>query len=182
MGRMGRIARNPVAIPAGVEVDLRDGAIAVRGKQGSLELSVHPGVRIARDGEILTFTPVAGVRDGNAQAGTARALVANMVTGVTEGFERKLLLRGVGYRAQLKGSDTLNLALGFSHPVDFKIPEGVAVETPSLTEVRVTGIDKQRVGQVAANIRALRPPEPYKGKGVRYADEVIVLREAKKKK
>ena len=177
---MSRVAKAPIKIPAGVEVKLADRKIAIKGKQGQLELDVHSAVEIKQEDGVLTFAPKTGDKLANALAGTFRALVNNMVTGVSAGFEKKLVLQGVGYRAKATGN-VLNLSLGFSHPVDYTLPEGVSVETPSQTEVVIKGIDKQKVGQVAAEIRGYRPPEPYKGKGVRYADENVRHKEAKKK-
>ncbi|WP_221797420.1 50S ribosomal protein L6 [Oceanobacter mangrovi] len=178
---MSRVAKAPVQIPAGVEVKLAEGKIAVKGKQGSLELDVHSYVSISQEENVLKFAPTnENDKKANAMAGTFRALVNNMVTGVSVGFEKKLVLQGVGYRAKATGN-TLNLNLGFSHPIDYQLPEGVSVETPSQTEILIKGIDKQAVGQVAAEIRGYRPPEPYKGKGVRYADENVRRKEAKKK-
>lgn len=177
---MSRVAKAPVQIPAGVEVKLAGDKISVKGKQGQLELDVHSAVEIKQEENVLTFAPKAADKQSNALAGTFRALVNNMVTGVSVGFEKKLVLQGVGYRAKAAGK-TLNLSLGFSHPVDYELPEGVTAETPSQTEVVIKGIDKQVVGQVAAEIRGYRPPEPYKGKGVRYADENVRRKEAKKK-
>lgn len=177
---MSRVASKPVALPKGVEYKLDGGTVRVKGSKGEQSLTLHPEVSIAEEDGSLQVSTEAIDRKVVAMAGTTRALVANMITGVSEGFERKLELRGVGYRAQAKGK-SLNLTLGFSHPVDYPVPEGVTIETPSQTEVVVTGADKQKVGQVAAEIRAFRPPEPYKGKGVRYADERVVLKEAKKK-
>jgi large subunit ribosomal protein L6 len=177
---MSRVAKNPVDLPAGVEIKIDGQAVNVKGSKGSLEHTVHHSVEIKQDGNVLTFAPKDGSKSANALAGTTRALLNNMVTGVSQGFEKKLQLVGVGYRAQAQGQK-LNLTLGFSHPVDYPVPEGVTVETPSQTEVVVKGFDKQKVGQVAAEIRAYRPPEPYKGKGVKYADEIIVRKEAKKK-
>ncbi len=177
---MSRVAKKPVAIPAGVEVKIEGDAVAVKGAKGQLQFTLHPDVRVEREGDELRVTARGNGKQANAMAGTTRALVSNMVTGVSQGFEKKLTLVGVGYRAQAQGK-TLNLTLGFSHPVNYPVPEGVTVETPSQTEVVIRGVDKQQVGQVAAEIRAYRPPEPYKGKGVRYADEQIVLKEAKKK-
>lgn len=177
---MSRVAKAPVTIPAGVEVKIAAGKIAIKGKQGQLELDVHSDVEIKQEENVLTFAPRTGEKQANALAGTFRALVNNMVTGVTAGFEKKLVLQGVGYRAKAAGK-TLNLTLGFSHPIDYELPEGVSVETPSQTEIVIKGIDKQKVGQVAAEIRGYRPPEPYKGKGVRYADENVRRKEAKKK-
>lgn len=177
---MSRVAKAPVQIPAGVEVKLAGDKISVKGKQGQLELDVHSAVEVKQEENVLTFAPKTGDKKDNALAGTFRALVNNMVTGVSVGFEKKLVLQGVGYRAKAAGK-TLNLSLGFSHPVDYELPEGVTAETPSQTEVVIKGIDKQVVGQVAAEIRGYRPPEPYKGKGVRYADENVRRKEAKKK-
>ncbi len=177
---MSRVAKAPVSIPAGVEVKLAADKITVKGKQGQLELDVHSSVEISQEENVLKFAPRKSDKQSNALAGTFRALVNNMVTGVSVGFEKKLVLQGVGYRAKASGK-TLNLSLGFSHPVDYTLPEGVTAETPSQTEVVIKGIDKQQVGQVAAEIRGYRPPEPYKGKGVRYADEHVRRKEAKKK-
>lgn len=177
---MSRIAKAPVAIPAGVEVKLAEDTITIKGKQGELTLNVHASVAISQEENDLKFAPKKADKQSNALAGTFRALVNNMVTGVSVGFEKKLILQGVGYRAKAAGN-TLNLSLGFSHPVDYVLPEGVTAETPNQTEVVIKGIDKQQVGQVAAEIRAYRPPEPYKGKGVRYADETVRRKEAKKK-
>ena len=177
---MSRIAKKPVAVPASVEVTENGQQITVKGPRGSLQHSVHELVEIKREDGELSFSPRDESKAANALAGTTRALVSNLVTGVTDGFEKKLELVGVGYRAQAKGK-VLNLTLGFSHPVAYEVPEGITVETPSQTEIILKGADKQRVGQTAAEIRAFRPPEPYKGKGVRYADEVVVRKEAKKK-
>jgi large subunit ribosomal protein L6 len=177
---MSRIAKYPVPIPAGVEVKLGGDVVTVKGKMGSLQLNLHPAVEIVNKDNVLTFAPRDQDPKSDAMAGTFRALLNNMVTGVTAGFEKKLELVGVGYRAQVQGK-ALNLTLGFSHPVVYPIPEGITAETPSQTEIVVKGVDKQKVGQVAADIRAFRPPEPYKGKGVKYADEVIARKEAKKK-
>jgi len=177
---MSRVAKAPVAIPAGVEVKLADDKITIKGKQGQLELDVHASVAISQEENELKFAPKSADKQANALAGTFRSLVNNMVTGVSVGFEKKLILQGVGYRAKASGK-TLNLSLGFSHPVDYALPEGVTAETPSQTEVVIKGIDKQQVGQVAAEIRGYRPPEPYKGKGVRYANENVRRKEAKKK-
>jgi large subunit ribosomal protein L6 len=177
---MSRIAKYPVVVPAGVEVTLATDKISVKGPLGTLTQALKSNVAVEREGDKL----LCKARDNSAQAdalsGTMRALLANMVVGVSKGFERKLTLVGVGYRAQAAG-DTLNLTLGFSHPVAYKMPKGVKVATPSQTEIVLTGADKQQVGQVAAEIRAYREPEPYKGKGVRYADEVVILKETKKK-
>lgn len=177
---MSRVAKKPVALPKGVELKVSHSTLTVKGPKGTLSMDVHPQIGIEQTEEGAQVKVNSGDRKLVAMAGTTRALLANMVTGVSEGFERKLELKGVGYRAQSKGK-VLNLTLGFSHPVDYPVPEGITVETPSQTEVVVKGIDKQVVGQVAAEIRAYRPPEPYKGKGVRYADERVVLKEAKKK-
>ena len=177
---MSRVANQPVVFPSGVEVAVDGRSVMVKGPKGVLRHELHPAVEISQTDNVLSFAPRAGQPNADAQAGTARALLSNMVKGVSDGFEKKLQLVGVGYRAQAKGQ-VLNLSLGFSHPVEFSIPDGVTVETPSQTEILVKGIDKQRVGQVAAIIRSFRPPEPYKGKGVRYADELVVRKEAKKK-
>ena len=177
---MSRVAKNPVALPQGVEVNLAGAQISVKGPLGTLTLARNAAVDVVQAGAELQVKAVAGAENGNALSGTTRALLANLVNGVSKGFEKKLTLVGVGYRAQAQG-DTLNLSLGFSHPVAHKMPAGVKVETPSQTEIVIKGIDKQQVGQVAAEIRAYRKPEPYKGKGVRYADEVVILKETKKK-
>ena len=177
---MSRIANAPVVIPKGVEVNLNGNALSVKGSNGALDFTVHDDVSASFDDGVLTFKARKGDRPSVAMAGTMRALASNMVTGVSEGFTRKLELVGVGYRAQVQGKK-LNLTLGFSHPVVYDIPEGITVECPSQTEILVKGADKQKVGQVSAEIRAWRPPEPYKGKGVRYADERIIRKEAKKK-
>ena len=177
---MSRVAKNPIVLPQGVDVSLDGGAITVKGPLGSIKFEANSAVSVQKDGQSLRCAPVDGALNANAMSGTVRAILANMVAGVSKGFERKLSLVGVGYRAQAQG-DTLNLTLGFSHPIAYKMPVGVKCETPSQTEIIIKGVDKQRVGQVAAEVRAYRPPEPYKGKGVRYADEVIVLKETKKK-
>lgn len=177
---MSRIAKQPVELPKGVEVNINGQAVTVKGGKGSLSHDIHNSVGITQEDNVLTFAPRDGSKTAMALAGTTRALLNNMVRGVSEGFEKKLQLVGVGYRAQAQGQK-LNLTLGFSHPVDYVVPEGISVETPSQTEVIVKGVDKQKVGQVAAEIRAYRPPEPYKGKGVKYVDEIIVRKEAKKK-
>lgn len=176
---MSRVANNPVSIPGGVNVTIDGGVVRVKGKKGELAHKLHKLVGIVQDNNILNVTAKAATKNARCLAGTTRALVQNMVTGVTEGFERKLEIVGVGYRAQVQGK-VLNLTLGFSHPVQLKIPEGITVETPSQTEVIVRGADRQRVGQFAADVRAYREPEPYKGKGVKYSDEHIVRKEAKK--
>ncbi|MGI9309481.1 MAG: 50S ribosomal protein L6 [Gammaproteobacteria bacterium] len=177
---MSRVAKKPVPLPQGVEVNQADGTLAVKGPKGQLKLELNAEVGANVDGETVVFSPKSESRFAVAMAGTTRSLVSNMVVGVSEGFEKKLELIGVGYRAKAQGK-SLNLTLGFSHPVDYKLPEGVTVDTPSQTEIVVKGIDKQQVGQVAAEIRRFRPPEPYKGKGVRYSDEHVVRKEAKKK-
>lgn len=177
---MSRVAKAPVAIPAGVEVKLNGQEITVKGGKGELSRVINDAVVVAQEENNLTFTPVEGVAKSNAQAGTARALVNNMVVGVTAGFTKKLILKGVGYRAAVKGT-SVSLTLGFSHPVEHALPEGIKAECPSQTEIVLTGCDKQLVGQVAADIRSYREPEPYKGKGVRYADEYVRTKEAKKK-
>ncbi|MCX9155906.1 50S ribosomal protein L6 [Niveibacterium sp. 24ML] len=177
---MSRVAKNPVVLPQGVDVSVAAGEISVKGPLGALKQRLHAAVTVERDGDKLLCKAVEGAELGGALSGTTRALVANMVTGVTKGFERKLNLVGVGYRAQAQG-DKLNLTLGFSHPVVHQMPAGIKVETPTQTEILIKGIDKQLVGQVAAEVRAYRSPEPYKGKGVRYSDEVVVLKETKKK-
>ncbi len=177
---MSRIAKYPVEVPKGVEVSLSATEVAVKGPLGTLKQFMLPSVTVERDGEKLQCRAVAGSPDAGAMSGTMRALLNNMVTGVTKGFEKKLTLVGVGYRAQAQGSK-LNLTLGFSHPVVHEMPVGIKVETPTQTEILIKGIDKQVVGQVAAEVRAYRSPEPYKGKGVRYADEVVAIKETKKK-
>jgi large subunit ribosomal protein L6 len=176
---MSRVGKSPIALQ-GAEVAISDERITVKGPLGSITQAANKLVKVANDNGTLKFEPVNESREANAMSGTMRALVANMVHGVTKGFERKLTLVGVGYRAQAQG-DKLNLSLGFSHPVVHQMPEGVKAETPSQTEIVIKGIDKQKVGQVAAEVRGYRPPEPYKGKGVRYADEVVILKETKKK-
>ena len=178
---MSRIAKNPVALPSGVDLKIDGQKVDIKGAKGSFEYTVHETVQVSVDDGSLSFSPAEGANDSAwAMAGTMRSLVNNMVQGVSVGFERKLELVGVGYRAQLQGNK-LNLSLGFSHPVVYELPEGISAELPSQTEVVLKGIDKQLLGQVAANIRAYRPPEPYKGKGVKYAGEHIVRKEAKKK-
>ena len=177
---MSRIAQQPVTLPSGVEFQLSGTAVTIKGGKGSLSMDLNSEVQVSQDEGVLNVAPRSGSKFATAIAGTTRALLANMVTGVADGFERKLELVGVGYRAQAQGNK-LNLTLGFSHPVVYDVPEGISVETPSQTEVVVKGTDKQKVGQVAAEIRRYRPPEPYKGKGVRYADERVILKEAKKK-
>jgi large subunit ribosomal protein L6 len=177
---MSRVAKVPVGLPKGVEFKLDGSTVTLKGSKGSQSLNLHPEITVEEEDGSLKVATVKEDRKVVAMAGTTRALLANMALGVSEGFERKLELRGVGYRAQSKGK-SLNLTLGFSHPVNYPVPEGITIDTPSQTEVVVKGVDKQMVGQVAAEIRAFRPPEPYKGKGVRYADERVVIKEAKKK-
>ncbi len=177
---MSRVAKNPIVVPAGVEVTLAANKISVKGPKGALSQELKGDVSVERQGDVLLCKATNDTQQANAQSGTIRALLANMIIGVNQGFERKLTLVGVGYRAQAAG-DALNLTLGFSHPVVHKMPAGVKVATPTQTEIVLTGSDKQQVGQVAAEIRAYREPEPYKGKGVRYADEVVILKETKKK-
>ena len=181
---MSRIAKTPITIPDGVEVTQSGGVLTVKGKLGEMTMNIHSSVTINNSDNVLTFLPAETSqkeeKNAWAQAGTARANTFNLIKGVTEGWEKKLTLIGVGYRAQARGK-VLNLTLGFSHPVNYDLPEGVSAETPSQTEVVVKGIDKQKVGQAAAEIRAFRPPEPYKGKGVRYTDEQVVRKDAKKK-
>ena len=176
---MSRIANNPVSIPSGVDVNIAGNLITVKGSKGELSHEIHPLVTVQQEENELKTTINSNSKFAKALSGTTRALIQNIVTGVSEGFERKLEIVGVGYRAAVSGK-TLNLSLGFSHPVEFPIPEGITIETPSQTEIVIKGSDKQQVGQLAANIRAYRPPEPYKGKGVRYADERIIRKEAKK--
>ncbi len=177
---MSRVAKYPVSVPAGVDVNVSSTEVTVTGPLGSLTQALLPSVSVVRNGDELQCA-VSGVgANANAMSGTMRALLANMVVGVSKGFEKKLNLVGVGYRAQAQGTK-LNLTLGFSHPVVHEMPSGVKVETPTQTEILLKGVDKQQVGQVAAEIRAYRPPEPYKGKGVRYSDEVVVIKETKKK-
>lgn len=177
---MSRVAKNPVTVSAGVEVNFGTDALTVKGKNGALSLPLTGAVKVELNDGQLTFAAADDSKHAVAMSGTVRALVANMVKGVSEGFEKKLQLIGVGYRAQAQGK-TLNLSLGFSHPVVYEMPEGVSVATPSQTEIVLTGADKQAVGQAAAEIRGYRPPEPYKGKGVRYVGEQVIMKEAKKK-
>lgn len=175
-----RVARNPVAIPSGVDVTIEGQLLKVKGPKGELERTNHDLVTCALVENTLQFAPANDQKTANALAGTSRALAANMVTGVSEGFERKLTMIGVGYRAKAQG-DSIEINVGFSHPVNITMPEGLSVETPTQTEIVIKGIDKQRVCQMAANIREIRPPEPYKGKGIRYSDEIVIKKEAKKK-
>ncbi|MGE0080817.1 MAG: 50S ribosomal protein L6 [Thiohalomonadaceae bacterium] len=176
---MARVS-NPISVPAGVTVTVSGQTIAAKGPKGSAQYTVNNKVKINQEGSTMRFTANDGHEDAIALIGTTRAQVANVFRGVSAGFERKLELVGVGYRAQAQGK-VLNLSLGFSHPVNYAIPEGITIETPTQTEILIKGIDKQKVGQVAAEIRQYRPPEPYKGKGVKYADEIIIRKEAKKK-
>ncbi len=177
---MSRIGKMPVTIPAGVDVSIANGLISVKGSGGSLSLAQNALVSVDRQDGKLSFAPVGDSREANAMSGTLRQLVNNMVVGVSAGFEKKLSLVGVGFKAQAAGSK-LNLSVGFSHPVNKDMPEGITVATPTPTEVVIKGADRQRVGQIAAEIRAIRPPEPYKGKGIRYVGERIVIKETKKK-
>jgi large subunit ribosomal protein L6 len=177
---MSRVAKNPVSLPAGVEVKLSAEEIEVKGSKGSLKMDLDSAVEVKQDGSAITFTPRNGGKFANAISGTTRALVSNMVQGVTAGYEKKLQLIGVGYRAAVQGNK-INLTLGFSHPVEYEVPQGVSAEAVSQTELLIKGTDKQLVGQVAAEIRGYRPPEPYKGKGVRYVGENVRRKEAKKK-
>ena len=177
---MSRIAKMPVAVPQGVDVSIKDDRIDVKGAGGNLSLARNELVKVTSEGGSLSFLPADESREANAMSGTMRQLVNNMVQGVTKGFEKKLSLVGVGYKAQAQGAK-LNLTVGYSHPVNKEMPAGITVTTPTPTEVVVKGADRQRVGQVAAEIRAIRPPEPYKGKGIRYVDEKITIKETKKK-
>jgi large subunit ribosomal protein L6 len=177
---MSRVGKMPVAIPAGVDVSIKEDQISVKGSGGSLSLARNALVKVANNDGKLSFEPANDSREANAMSGTVRQLVNNMVVGVTKGFEKKLSLIGVGYKAQAQGAK-LNLSVGFSHPVNKDMPQGITVATPTPTEVVIKGADRQRVGQVAAEIRAIRPPEPYKGKGIRYADEKVAIKETKKK-
>ena len=176
---MSRIASNPVSIPDGVDVNIVGSMVTIKGSKGELSHDIHPLVKVEQEDNELKTTVTNNSKFANALSGTTRALIQNIVIGVSVGFERKLEIVGVGYRAAVSGK-VLNLTLGFSHPVVFDIPEDITIETPSQTEIIIKGVDKQQVGQVAANIRAYRPPEPYKGKGVRYSDERIIRKEAKK--
>lgn len=177
---MSRIAKYPIVLPKDVEVSLAGGTVSVKGPLGVLARLLDPNVEVTRNGDRLQCKALGNSRQARAMSGTMRALIANMVTGVTKGFERRLALVGVGYRAQAQG-EKLNLALGFSHPVVHQMPKGIKVATPTQTEIVISGADRQLVGRIAAEIRDCKPPEPYKGKGVRYANEVIVLKETKKK-
>ena len=177
---MSRIGKKPITLPKGVEAKIDANSVTIKAQKGSYTLVLHPHVSVKNDNGTLHVEQKVDLQEANAASGTTRALLANAVKGVTEGFSKKLELVGVGYRAQAQGK-TLNLTLGFSHPVNYKVPDGITIETPSQTEVIIKGLDRQKVGQVAADIRGFRPPEPYKGKGVRYSDERVVLKEAKKK-
>jgi len=176
---MSRIANKPVTVPKGVEATINGNDIRIKGSKGEMSFSVHSQVKVEKEEDIIKVSVLNKSKFANALSGTTRALLQNMLTGVSIGYQKKLDIIGVGYRAQAQGKK-LNLTLGFSHPVEFEIPEGITIETPSQTEILIKGVDKQKVGQVAANIRAYRPPEPYKGKGVKYSDERIVRKEAKK--
>ncbi|ANG64774.1 50S ribosomal protein L6 [Marinobacterium aestuarii] len=177
---MSRVAKKPVVVPAGVDLKVDGLTITAKGKNGLLSLDVHPTVEVKQEENTLLFAPRDKSKLANALSGTTRSLVSNMVFGVAEGFKKTLELQGVGYRVALKGT-SLNLTLGFSHPVEYELPEGITAECPNQTTIVISGADKQRVGQVAAEVRGFRPPEPYKGKGVRYADEYVRRKEAKKK-
>jgi large subunit ribosomal protein L6 len=177
---MSRVGKMPVVIPAGVDVSVKDDQISVKGTGGTLALAQSALVKVTNEGDKLSFAPANESREANAMSGTMRQLVNNMVVGVSKGFEKKLNLIGVGYKASAQGNK-LNLAVGYSHPVNFDMPAGITVATPAPTEIVIKGADRQRVGQIAAEIRAVRPPEPYKGKGIRYSDEKITIKETKKK-
>jgi len=177
---MSRVGKQIVAVPAGVDVSFKENLISVKGAGGTLQLAINGLVTVQNDAGKLSFQPANASREADAMTGTMRQLVNNMVVGVTKGFERKLTLIGVGYKAQASGAK-LNLAVGYSHPVNFDMPAGISVATPTPTEIVIKGADRQRVGQIAAEIRSVRPPEPYKGKGIRYSDETVVIKETKKK-
>jgi large subunit ribosomal protein L6 len=177
---MSRVAKSPVEVPAAVTVSLNGQSLSVKGGKGTLALEINPSVEVKQVDNVLTFTPRDGAKQSDALAGTTRALVNNMIVGVTQGFEKRMNLVGVGYRVKAEGN-TVNLSVGLSHPVNYPLPKGVTAETPSQTEIVLRSTDKQLLGQVAAEIRAYREPEPYKGKGVRYADEIVLRKEAKKK-
>ena len=177
---MSRVGKTPVTIPQGVDVSINSSQISVKGAGGNLSVAANALVKVVNDAGKVSFTPANDSREANAMSGTLRQLVNNMVIGVSKGFEKKLTLVGVGYKAAAQGTK-LNLAVGFSHPVNKDMPAGIKVETPAPTEIIIKGADRQRVGQVAAEIRAIRPPEPYKGKGIRYSDEKVTLKETKKK-
>ncbi len=177
---MSRVGKMPVNVPSGVDVQIKGGQITVKGAGGSLSIAHNALVTVNNDAGKLSFAPADDSREANAMSGTLRQLVNNMVIGVTKGFERKLTLIGVGYKAQASGAK-LNLTVGYSHPVNIEMPAGISVATPAPTEIIIKGADRQRVGQIAAEIRAVRPPEPYKGKGIRYSDEKVAIKETKKK-
>ena len=177
---MSRIAKAPISVASGIDVKVDGQHVTAKGSKGTLEMDVHPDIAVQFEEGVLSVKPLEETKESWAHAGTARALLNNMIVGCSEGFQKRLTLIGVGYRAQAQGKK-LNLSLGFSHPVDYQVPEGITIETPSNTEIVVSGADKQQVGQVAAEIRGYRPPEPYKGKGVRYSDEYVLRKEAKKK-
>lgn len=177
---MSRVANSPITLPKGVETTIAGNTVTVKGSKGTLNLDLHDTVQITEEDGVLRVASKNASRDGTAMAGTFRALINNMVVGVSTGFERKLQLLGVGYRAKAQGN-SLNIVVGYSHPIDYALPKGVAAETPSQTEIVLSSADKQLLGQVASEIRAFRPPEPYKGKGIRYADENVYRKEAKKK-
>lgn len=177
---MSRVAKNPITLPKGVETAIAGSAITVKGSKGSLNIDLHSDVQIEQDGNVLRLSAKNGSRQADALAGTFRALINNMVVGVSEGFQRKLQLQGVGYRAKAQGN-VLNITVGYSHPIDYELPAGVSAETPTQTEIVLSSTDKQLLGQVAAEIRDFRRPEPYKGKGIRYANENVYRKEAKKK-
>jgi len=177
---MSRVAKNPITLPKGVETVIAGSAVTVKGSKGILNTNLHHDVQVVLDAGVLQVSPKNNSRQADALAGTFRALINNMVTGVSTGFQRKLTLQGVGYRAKAQG-DVVNIAVGYSHPIDYKLPSGVSAETPTQTEIVLSSSDKQLLGQVASEIRRFRPPEPYKGKGIRYADEVVYRKEAKKK-
>lgn len=177
---MSRIAKKPIDLPGGVEVNVNGRDVSAKGPKGNLTVRLHDSVNLSQEGNVVSLAPIDDKKSSMALTGTMRSVVNNIVIGVSEGFEKKLLLVGVGYRAQAQGKQ-LNLSLGLSHPVNYQLPEGIEAETPTATEIIVRGCDKQKVGQVCAEIRAYRPPEPYKGKGIKYADEQVVRKEAKKK-
>jgi large subunit ribosomal protein L6 len=177
---MSRVGKMPIAIPQGVDVSIKEDQISVKGAGGQLAIPAHALVKVSNQDGKLSFEPADASREANAMSGTVRQLVNNMVVGVSKGFEKKLTLVGVGYKAQAQGAK-LNLSVGFSHPVNKEMPAGITVATPAPTEIVIKGADRQRVGQIAAEIRAIRPPEPYKGKGIRYSDEKVVIKETKKK-
>jgi large subunit ribosomal protein L6 len=177
---MSRVAKNPVKLPAGVTLNVDGNMLSIKGSKGSIEHKIHSAVTVKLEGDIVSFEANPGIDAANALAGTTRAIVSNMVKGVSEGFTKELQLVGVGYKAQAKGTE-LSLTLGHSHPINYSVPKGISVETPSVTEIVVKGISKELVGQVCADIISFRPPEPYKGKGVRYKGQTIILKEAKKK-